>query len=103
VAHENDGCAFIQGVLDRGQGGGDALGIRDGASLFVLGNIEIDAHENAFSGEGNVFDGFFHSGSWVGYFKKMTTEFTERTEVLMSSVFSVSSVVNESDGSVTSR
>jgi hypothetical protein len=61
VAHENDGCAFIQGVLDRGQCGGDALGVRNGAGLFVLGNIEVDAHENAFAVYGNVFDGFFHS------------------------------------------
>jgi hypothetical protein len=94
VAHQDNGGALVERVLDGGEGGDDALGVRDGAGGFVLGNIEIDANENAFSGEGDVFDGFFHSGSWVGYFKKMTTEFTELTEVLMSSVISVSSVVN---------
>jgi hypothetical protein len=61
VAHEHDGSAFIEGVLDRGERGGNARGIRDGAGLFVLGNIEVDAHENAFAFYGNVFDGFFHS------------------------------------------
>ena len=60
MAHEDDGCAFIQGVLDRGQGGGDALSVRDGTSLFVLRNIEVHAHEDAFAFYGNVFDGFFH-------------------------------------------
>ena len=95
VAHQDNGGALVERVLDGGEGGDDALGVRDGAGGFVLGNIEIDADENAFSGEGDVFDGFFHSGSWVGCFKKMTTEFTERTEVLDASVFSVSSVVNQ--------
>jgi hypothetical protein len=94
---------LVEGVLDGGESGDDALGVRYGAGGFVLGNIEIDADENAFSGEGDVFDGFFHSGSWVGCFKKMTTEFTESAEVLDTSVFSVSSVVNQSDRFVTSR
>jgi hypothetical protein len=94
VAHQDNACTLVERVLDGGQGGDDALGVRDGTGGFVLGNIEIDADEDAFSGEGDVFDGFFHSGSWVGCFKKMTTEFTERTEVFDSSVFSVSSVVN---------
>jgi hypothetical protein len=48
-------------VLDRGQCGGDPLGVRDGTGLFVLGNIEVDAHKDAFAFYGNVFDGFFHS------------------------------------------
>ena len=95
VAHENNAGAFIQRVLDRGQGGDDALGVRDRAGGFVLGNIDIDANEHAFAGEGNVFDGFFHSSWWFVCFKKMTTEFTEHTEVFISSVFPVSSVVNQ--------
>ena len=96
VAHEDDRCPFIQSVLNRRQRGGNALGIGDGTGLLVLRNIEVHTHKNAFAFYGNVFDGFFHSGFGVGYFKKMTTEFTERTEILTASVFSVSSVVNNS-------
>jgi hypothetical protein len=64
VAHEDDRSAFIEGVLDRGQRGGDALGVCDDAGLLILGNIEVDAHEDAFAVYGNVFDGFFHSGKF---------------------------------------
>jgi hypothetical protein len=49
VAHENHAGALIEGVLDGGQGGDDALGVRDRAGGFVLGNIEIDADEHAFA------------------------------------------------------
>jgi hypothetical protein len=48
-------------MLDRRQSSGDALGIRNGPGFFILGNIEVDTHENAFAFYGNVFDGFFHS------------------------------------------
>jgi hypothetical protein len=47
-------------VLDRGQRGGNALGVGDGTGLFVLGHVEVHAHENAFAFYGNVFNGFFH-------------------------------------------
>ena len=59
VAHQDDGCAVVQEVLDRGQRGPDARVVLD---LAVLDwDIEIDAHEHAFALRIEIPDGLlFH-------------------------------------------
>ena len=56
VAHEHDGGAAIQRVLDRRQCGDDALRIGD-LAVLVLGHVEIDAHEDALALQVQVGDG----------------------------------------------
>jgi hypothetical protein len=58
VAHEDDGCAFFEGVFNRGERGDDTLVVGDSAGGFVLGDVEVDAHEDAFSCEVEVVYGF---------------------------------------------
>ena len=60
MAHEDDRRALVEGVLDGGDRRGDSLRVRDGASGLVLRHIEVHAHEDAFAGKRDVFDGFFH-------------------------------------------
>jgi len=66
VAHQDNAGSLVERVLDGREGGDDALGVRDGAGGFVLGNIEIDADEDAFSIERDVGDRFFHASFCCG-------------------------------------
>ena len=55
VAHQHDGCAVVEQVLDRGQRGADARVVLDLAILD--GDVEIDAHDNAFALRIEIPDG----------------------------------------------
>ena len=54
VAGQHDRPAIFQNEPDRRQGRRDALGIGDRAGDFVLRDIKIDAHENAFTGDVDI-------------------------------------------------
>ena len=49
VGHQDDAGAGLEDVADAGQGRLDALGVGDGARLLVLGDVEVDAHEDALA------------------------------------------------------
>jgi phosphoribosyl-AMP cyclohydrolase len=49
-------------MLDGWECGGDALSIGDLSGLLVLGDIEVDADEDALAREGEILDRFFCHG-----------------------------------------
>ena len=51
VRHQDDAGAGVQDVADARERRLDALGVRDGARLLVLGDVEVDAHEDALAVE----------------------------------------------------
>jgi hypothetical protein len=66
VAHEDDGRALVEQVVDRRQRRGDALVVFD-FSVFD-GNVEVDAHEDALAGHREIFDEQFgHGGVFSHY------------------------------------
>ncbi len=66
VRAENDFCALIDGVIDRGQGGPDPRVIQN-IQILIQGNIKIGPDKDALSLDGNILDGQFvhvHGGSF---------------------------------------
>ena len=55
VGHEHQRGATFEQELDRRQGRGDTLGIRDGAGLLVLGDVEVDTDEDTLAFDGAEF------------------------------------------------
>ena len=55
VGHQHQGGAAFEQELDRRQGRGDTLGIRDGAGLLVLGDVEVDTDEDTLAFDGAEF------------------------------------------------
>ena len=62
MAGQDDRRTLIQGVLDGRKRRGDALGIGDLSGLLVLGDVEVNADEDAFAGEVEVLDRFLGHG-----------------------------------------
>jgi hypothetical protein len=56
MRHQDDCGTLVERVPDRRQGRFDSLGVGDGASDFVLRDVEIDANQGALAFEGEVFD-----------------------------------------------
>ena len=56
---QNNRCPVVEGILDGGECGSDALRVGDFTGLLVLRDIEIDADEDAFTGKFEILDGFF--------------------------------------------
>jgi hypothetical protein len=54
VGHQDHRGAGVERVPDRRQCGDDPLVVGDGAGFLVLGNVEIHAHQHAFSGKVEV-------------------------------------------------
>ena len=54
-------------MVDGGEGSVDALSVGDfGIGLFVEGDVEIHANENAFAGDSDVVQGkFIHIDEWI--------------------------------------
>ncbi len=61
VAHEDEGRALIQRVLDGRQGGADALVVRHLAAGH--GHVEVHAHQHALALEVDITHGLFIHGA----------------------------------------
>ena len=62
VAHQHDGGAVVEQVLDGGQGGADAGVVGDGAGGLVLRHVEVDADQGALALPVHVLDGLLVHG-----------------------------------------
>ena len=62
MAGKHDRGSLIKGMLDRGQGRCDALGVGNLSCLLVLRDVEVNADEDTLAGKVEVFDCFFSHG-----------------------------------------